>query len=291
MEYNVSNRQFKKVIPIKGSLDDPGPNIEYMEITPDMAQMFLKTNTNNRNLYPEVVSRYARKMAAGKWKFAADPIRFDSDGTLIDGQHRLHACIEAGAAFTALVIRDLDPDIMEVIDSGKKRTAGDALSILRVPSANNVASACRWLLVIKQGGPGKYNARTFDTSDVVEMATRHPGMIDSVNICHGLVGCGRLGLMVMLHYVGTNLLGKVHESESFIKVFRDGTPGYEDDPALKLREYFLRARKLGATVDARSVYPNAVTAFNMRLKGKTLKSAWRVRTGEVTIDGLDLDLV
>ncbi len=287
----MSSRQFKKVVPIKSALDDHGLNVEYLEITPDIARMFLKGNTRNRTVYPDIVDRYAAKMAAGKWRFTADPIRFDTIGTLIDGQHRLLACIAANATFTALVIRDLDPAIMEVIDSGKKRTAGDALNMLRVPSGNNVASACRWLLVVKQGGPSKHSSRKFDTADVVEAAARHPRMVDSVNTCHGLVGCGRLGLMVMLHYVGVNLLGKVVETENFIKVFRDGTPAYEDDPALRLREYFLRARKLGATVDARSVYPNGVTAFNMCLKEKTLKSTWRIKNGEVLIDGLDLDLI
>lgn len=291
----------KNVVPLK-KLEDFGIESEYAVITPDMARKFLETNSRNRNIYQPIIERYAEKMRAGKWQFTADAIRFDRNGILIDGQHRLLACIAANTPFSALIIRNLDPDIMEVIDSGKKRTSGDALHMIGIPSSNNVASVCRWLLTVKKGGPTKQCNRNFDTTDIIEVSRRHLSIIDSVNHCYGLAGAGRHGLMVMLHYVGKNLLtekdkkGNIirtfgDEADAFIRVFKEGVPAYDGDPALLLREYFLRTRKLAATVDSKSAYCNAVNAFNYCMKGKSLKGPWRLRSGDVAIDNLDLDLI
>jgi hypothetical protein len=63
---------------------------ELVEITPAMAREWLEKNIeNNRGVGAQVVDAYARDMLAGKWYIPGDPIRFDEDGNLIDGQHRL----------------------------------------------------------------------------------------------------------------------------------------------------------------------------------------------------------
>jgi len=264
---------------------------EYVAITPAMAQEFLKHNVRNVPLQTAMVERYAEKMRTGRWKFCADPIRFDTKGNLIDGQHRLTACVSAGVPFSALIVRGLDPGVMDVIDTGRKRSAGNILYLRGYPSPHYIAAVCRWLLMIKGGGPNLRNSRSIDSTDIVETSLRHTHIIDSVNFCHNCFGGGRLSLLTALHYIGTNLMDKSAEAEGFVTVFKDGTPAYQGDPAMAWREHCLRARNTGAQMFWSLVYPNTVEAFNRTIAGDVVLGKWRLQHGNRTIDGLDLDKI
>lgn len=100
-------------------------------ITPEIAVSWLERNESNRNLDQSTVDRYARDMRAGRWHMTGDPIQFGISGRLLNGQHRLWACVEADTPFETMVIRGLvnEVEIVDVIDTGKKRTLGNALQI------------------------------------------------------------------------------------------------------------------------------------------------------------------
>ena len=72
-----------------------------IKVTPHLASKWLQKNSCNRPLSQNTVYRYADAILSGEWKLNGDTIRFDSNGTLIDGQHRLHACVKAGKSFMA----------------------------------------------------------------------------------------------------------------------------------------------------------------------------------------------
>lgn len=97
-------------------------------VTPAMAKEWLKNNPDNRNLRPTVVERYARDMRSGNWKVGGSAIVFNCDGSLIDGQHRLSALIEAGRTIEMVVHRGVDRDVKEAIDTGLRRNFADVLA-------------------------------------------------------------------------------------------------------------------------------------------------------------------
>jgi len=106
------------------------PTVKRMVVDPDTALAWLETaNTNNRRVSDKHVHRLARDMAEGKWRLTHEAIAFDVDGTLLDGQHRLWAIIESGAAVEMFVWRNIDGDSMMAIDCGKVRSMADILNI------------------------------------------------------------------------------------------------------------------------------------------------------------------
>lgn len=116
-------------------------------VTPEIAVKWLERTTSNRKLDQATVDRYARDMKAGRWHMTGDPIQFGISGRLLNGQHRLWACVEADTPFETMVIRNLvnEIEIVDVIDTGKKRTLGNALQIHGEKDANVLAaivSAC-----------------------------------------------------------------------------------------------------------------------------------------------------
>ncbi|MCC6392617.1 MAG: hypothetical protein IT167_18600 [Bryobacterales bacterium] len=111
-----------------------------MQVTPELARQWLEKNVhNNRPLTDSLVIRYGVDMLEGRWQYNGDAIRFDTDGRLIDGQHRLHACIEAKLSFDTDVLFGLAPETIRTIDIGKSRTAGN---IAHVEGAHNASCAC-----------------------------------------------------------------------------------------------------------------------------------------------------
>ena len=94
-------------------------------ITKGLAEKYLETNTANyRKLSPSKVDQYAREMEQDLWETNYEPIHFNEDGVLVNGQHRLEAIRISGKAQVMLVVRGIKRDVV-VFDIGKARTIGD----------------------------------------------------------------------------------------------------------------------------------------------------------------------
>ena len=129
------------------------PTLEVALVTPALAREWLTRNTHNRSISEITVARYQGDMSAGRWQYAGDPIRFDNDGLLLDGQHRLTALsyCDEHVQIPMVVIRGLDSDTQLIMDQGKRRTPGDQLSLLGVRDANVVAAGIRLYLAHETG--------------------------------------------------------------------------------------------------------------------------------------------
>ena len=120
-------------------------------VSAETAKRWLEQNKKNRNISQAVVAKYLGDMKAGLWSFAADPIRFDIDGNLLDGQHRLTALSEADTSIPMLVVRGLHPDSQLVMDQGRKRNAGQQLELHGIKNAKHVAAAVKFLITWERG--------------------------------------------------------------------------------------------------------------------------------------------
>jgi hypothetical protein len=97
-------------------------------LTPDMAQSWLtRFNTSNRRIQMAHVRSIARDIRTGNWMqnaqpvcFAGDP--FSEDAQLLNGQHRLMACVHAGEPIEILVATDLPEAAFETYDVQGKRS-------------------------------------------------------------------------------------------------------------------------------------------------------------------------
>lgn len=118
-------------------------------ITPQMAQVYLTHNTDNRNVRSYTVDFYARQMKQGDWQLNGDSIRFAKNGRLIDGQHRLKACIEAGVPFTTLVVRGLDGESQITMDKPVVRTSADTFKFSEIPNAAALSSIIKGFFALK----------------------------------------------------------------------------------------------------------------------------------------------
>lgn len=118
-------------------------NIELVKVTPEMAAQWLGRNDHNRPLNKRLVNDYARDMAAGSWTLNGEAVKIAEDGTLLDGQHRLAALVQANVTVEMVVVAGLDPATQETMDTGRKRSFNDVLSIRGVVNAASVAAVAK----------------------------------------------------------------------------------------------------------------------------------------------------
>jgi len=77
---------------------------------------------------------------------------FGSNGTLLNGQHRLRACTESEIAIDTDVIFGLNPEVMNTIDIGKVRTAANIAHLEGVENASAACAAAHLILLHETGG-------------------------------------------------------------------------------------------------------------------------------------------
>lgn len=105
-----------------------GFKIKKMAMTPALAIHWLETRAPNRTISMDHVKRLAARMKTG-WLDQPDGIKFNKDGLLIDGQHRLWAIIEADIAVEMMVYEGVDEAAMTTFDTGRSRTVAQAYQI------------------------------------------------------------------------------------------------------------------------------------------------------------------
>lgn len=135
---------------------------EMTEITPELAREWIrrheavvgaertanggKTRDNRPLRFDSGVEKYARDMKAGKWHRNGESVKISWKDTIVDGQHRLHACVQAGVPFWSVVVTGVEPEAQDTVDTGLPRRLSDQLAIGNEKNAAVLASVTRWSL-------------------------------------------------------------------------------------------------------------------------------------------------
>lgn len=132
--------------------------IEQVEMTAALAKKLLASNAeNNRNMRQGKVDQYVRDMLAGHWPITGETVKVDTNGVLIDGQHRLTAVLQAAKlradiGVPMLVAYNVDPAVMPVLDTGIPRGLHDLVRVqIGAAQSNLVAAVVRRVLQWEQG--------------------------------------------------------------------------------------------------------------------------------------------
>lgn len=149
MSKSVQKRLAAQTTPVE-FVDEP--TLAYETITPEVAAEYLGTMLKNRNIKARPLSKLVYAMKTGQWKNTGESIKFNTDGNLIDGQHRLTAIIEAGVTLRILVARNIPVDAHGSIDGGCARSHGDQFAIIGgVTNGNRVAASVKMFYMLTTG--------------------------------------------------------------------------------------------------------------------------------------------
>lgn len=242
--------------------------VKRLTITPQMAEEFLKCNSCNRRLSNSSVNTLARQMTNGTFQFNGDAIRFSAEGVLLDGQHRLTACVLSGIPFDTLVVFGLPASAQDTVDYGRKRTVADTMGLRKVPNAAVVSSACRWIYALAVG----QTQFSITTPEALAFAAAYPGIIDSAakaQTCN-VLGTSR-GLIAAIHFIGSYAQKVPEKADAFVAVLKTGIPAYEGDPVHLLRERYMTNRMNGTKPTDTAKLCGMVHVWNNFREDKALK--------------------
>lgn len=238
-------------------------------IGPNDAVPYLKKNDHNRPRSETLRDRYAAAMSEGEWIDCGDSIRFNCDGTLIDGQHRLEAIIKSGVTIPMLVIRGLPKDTFKQIDAGKIRTNGDCLGAAGEMNYNQLAAAIRWIGVISDRKSWKSMA--VSRKKLFRVLDSHPKLRDSaayVNHVKARQICSS-GILTACHYVFAKLDQAM--ADKFLLDLGGGEGLKRTDPVYVLRERLRRSRTERETLPPDCIAAFVIKAWNATRKGEVIK--------------------
>lgn len=231
-------------------------SIKTVTMTPEKAKVLLLNNTHNRPLSKKQIELYSAEMAAGRWRFNGDTIRIDKTGRLLDGQHRLHALINAGIDLEMLVVEGLDKEAFVTIDSGKQRSAAHMLAIAGHPNASAVASVSRYGLCYLRGHNMQQGV---GPAAIYDFANKYPDCHQSAKwamSARDICSPGQLGAVLFL---GTRAPGFIKRAIAFAEPLARGEDLKSGDPRLALRNFMLQ-NKMGKKMHLSKGYSFAIIA-------------------------------
>jgi len=286
----------------------------------------LERNPSNRPFRPGFAKRYMNEMLRGKWRLNGETMIIDENDDAQSMQHRGVALIWAEwerknnsdmwkhiwgnnpITIDCIVVQGIssEPDVLDTIDLGQKRSLGDVLyrdsafserdmsKKMRQKVTNTLSSAIR-LVWIRSGGKSVSSAPHFPHSEALDFLNQNPKIVDSVDKIFELEnGTGQNGCKVSrflslayasaLHYLmatsgtdqdewakdGSLDFSMAEKADDFWGHVASGANLKETDPIHVLRE--MMPKISGSTGFARDeLVSMIVKAFNLWADGKKAK--------------------
>jgi len=227
-------------------------------ITPTEAKSILSRNTDNRKVNYKHVDFLARQMKEGEWIYNGQSIVIGANGVLLDGQHRLMACVASGVPFETEKVEGVQSDLaFATIDTGRLRTANDIIAMNGNRNSNRLTAIARMILELNEfnhnDGDFKFcTRRRFSNNEVLKFVVDNRDLEEFVAVT----------LKYKTHQVAALyiLSGKdVDGVNRFIKKYNDGLFDSMNCPVKRLYEWearkgtnYARAKTEGAAVTIKS---------------------------------------
>lgn len=274
-------------------------------ITPARAESYLSNMVKNRPVSEAKVLEYAIAMDEGKWSLNGETLKFDKQGRLFDGQHRLRACVLAGKPFRTCIVRGIEDDhAFATVDVGKNRSHGDVFSIAGFANSKDAAAVATIIYLYKQGkidwkGPIETRASRGTSPTISAKLKKMPNTSAVVQKEDLLEFAEKIaeGLASAVRFAQTAKAGKLlsqpiiggayylfreksfNDAEQFFADLGEGVGLTKTDAVYWLRERLIDNKSSDAKLNRWTILGFLFKAWNKRRAGEPLRYL-RVQDGE-----------
>ena len=244
-----------------------------VEVTPGIAETWLRFNQGNRKPSMAKIKRFAAIMKAGNWRLNGEGLKFSVSGRLLDGQSRLLACIEAGGTVGMEVRGGIPDELQTTMDAGEGRKAGHTLEMLGEASPAVLAPALRFLHKFSRGTTiGDGGGVILENQEVGALLKKHPGLKTSVGWVVGeggkLKGLMPLGEAAFLHYLFAQ--SDAVKCTAFFTALATDLGLTREAPVYNLRERLLLERTATAKISRKHRFALCIKAWNAHFAGEKM---------------------
>lgn len=269
-------------------LKDKTWNIE-STITPAEAKAILLAMPPQRPLSAANVRYFKGMILAGRFVVTHQGIAFDRAGMLIDGMHRLTACVEADRAIAVQVTFNLSREFFHAMDRGKVRNAADDLVTAAIAGtskeASVLATAARVLHQMDNGNtpwqtPHKYE---FGMPEMEAVIDRHPHLSSCVSWAYKHQTRWRgIGMGVAAGLYTVFRERNYAKAEEFMEQVANGESLRHGDPAYAFREYKRSLGPNSGKYSRQNIMIVLVRCWNAFVEGRQLLRVSAHMKGEDT---------
>ena len=220
-------------------------------LSPEAAALLLKNhNFKNRGLKKHQKQFLQSQIDSGKFVYNGETIIVGDNNQILNGQHRLAACVASGKSIDVLMVFGVPAAVFVTVDQGARRGGADVLSIEGHKNCTVLAGALRQIHNYYKdsigkcyaSGPGGKEGRG-DNSFSLELLARYPGVEDSVCKMRS-IRMTQPSVACALHYLFSKI--DAAAAEEFCDVVMNGYKlGHEytsaGEAAGMLREWLVRA--------------------------------------------------
>jgi hypothetical protein len=233
-------------------------------VTPGKAAEYLERNTANRPLSRRTVREFAQAMRRGEWRVTHQGIAFDTEGALVDGQHRLAAVIEADVPVEMTVFTEVPEGAFDVLDTGKRRNGADVLAIEGEKSAVMLAAMVRTVWLYEQRPELNWSGgdAAVTNHQIVQTLEQHPKLRDFIPMGEQIATA--TGMIKSAAGAASYLVSKASKRDlsAWFDGIIDGTGLAKGDPRLVFRRVmFAHTRKQAGQVQRRRETREHVTVY------------------------------
>lgn len=238
-------------------------------ITPEMANNLLENNKKNRPLKMHHLAFLCEEIFSGRWKFNGDTIRIATDGSLIDGQHRLEAVRRTGISIKTLLVYGLDPEVFDTIDSGAVRSAGDTLSVAGEKNGRKLGAALVVADELLAGKTDFIRPIKVSNAEILKMLDRHADIRNSLKWGDALSRLAPPSISIALHYI----FSKSHpeKANEFFRLVATGENLEVHNPAYALRQRLIENATAKGKISRRYMAALFIKAWKSWRAGSKLK--------------------
>lgn len=265
-------------------------DIQIVEITPERAQELLDGSNGfqNRKLKRRLVDKMVRDIQAGEFVLNGESIKIDSQGQVIDGQHRLRACIQAARSIQTVLVQGVATEAYRTVDHGAARGFSDTL---RMEGRKNAAALSGAVLLVWRIETGRVlHSAPSTESESARVLDAHPGLEPWVRVINSDTVLRRISGGVVTPSALFTLFSEIDEelAGSFYERLSEGI-GFDgtEDPSFILRRRLERDSVLERRAHRVSIAAWYVKAWNLLHAGKTcVRLIWGKKEGFPKMSGL-----
>lgn len=287
----------KQRISPEASTSAPGdPRTEVMVIDADFAADLLKHNRfytregkldaaagmarTNRPFSPDRADKYRDAILRGEWTLTHQGIALDTEGSLVDGQHRLVGLVLAaervpGTTIRSMVTYDLEPQAFDKVDIGGKRTVGDVLAAHGEKFGSGLAAVARLVIFYdSKQQVSEWTGATITPDQARELIEKEPEIREAARwgayLPIGLPAPEAAARHLILRECGDT--GR-RFARDFFEAYRSGAGLELGAPALLLRNVLINQKtNTKRKRDGLEQFALIIKAWNAEAAGKPVKT-------------------
>jgi len=245
-----------------------------VKITPDHAVKLLEGNTHNRPIRDGHVAKLGRAMTEGRWQLNGMAVVISKTGKVLDGQHRLWACVEAGVPFQTILITGVEDDAFTTLGDQLARIGSDLFAYYGVRNHKIVAPAVTLMYFYETHNLAQMeSAKKQPSQDELYglFSTSHPALEDIAGECGPYRHLLSPSIVAFFKYVLS--LIDLEKSNRFFEqlLFGVGANG-ERMPVYHLRRRLEQDRTSKAKLPRIEKLALIIKAWNLHLAGSPCSS-------------------